>query len=228
MIGVTGASGHLGSVLVDMLPDAEPIGREIPDRRFDAIIHTACPNYRDDKAIIEFRDYNRALEEHLLRFPPDVLIVTGSWWQHAEGSCRDSLYTRLKDEQIRIFREAVHVLPYSIYGEDPRPGRGFVPQLILAALGEITLAGLSEQPRDFIHVSDVALAHIRALDAPRGLYVAATRTLISPRDLAGLYGVSAGPLAEYPEADPRYLVPQVPGWEPTVDVFRHISERIYS
>lgn len=228
MIGVTGASGHLGSWVVEMLPDAEPIGREIPDRKFDAIIHTAAPNFRDDNAVIEFRDYNRALEDYLRRYPPDVLVITGSWWQHAEGSCRDLLYTHLKDEQVRIFPEAVHVLPYSIYGEEARSGRGFVPQLILAALGKITLAGLSDKPRDFIHVLDVALAHIRALDAPRGMYTAATRRLITPRDLAGLYGVSAGPLDEYPEADPKYLVPQVPGWEPTVDVFRHISERIYS
>ena len=122
MIAVTGASGHLGSVLVEMLPDAEPIGRSIPEHTFDAIIHTAAPDYRDDDAVLAFRTFNAALEEHIEKHPPQVLIVTGSWWQHGIGSCRDVLYTRLKDEQARTFPQAVHLLPYSIYGDEPRPG----------------------------------------------------------------------------------------------------------
>lgn len=225
-IGVTGASGHLGSMIVEMLPDAEPIGREIPDIYFDAIIHTAAPNFRDDHAVVEFREFNRALEDHLTKHPPDVLVVTGSWWQHAEGSCRELLYTHLKNEQARIFSQAVHVVPYSIFGDEARPGRGFIPQLILAARGEITLAGLSEEPRDFIHVSDAALAHIRALDAPRGSYTASSHRLVTPRDLAMIFGVSGPTLAEYPSAEPLHLFPQVPGWEPTVDVFEYVRTRI--
>lgn len=209
-----------------MLPDSEPIGREIPDRSYEAIIHLAAPNYRDDDAVLDFRAYNRALEELVEKRPPEVLVVAGSWWQHAIGSCRDLLYTRLKEEQERTFRQAVHVLPYSIYGDDTRPGRGFIPQLILAARGDLILAGLSDQPRDFIHVTDVALALIRALDAPRGTYAAATRAPITPRDLAGIYGLTGKIYDEYPYADPRYLVPPIPGWEPTVDLFRHIASRI--
>lgn len=226
MIGVTGATGHLGQSVIAMLPDSEPIGREIPDRRFDAIIHIAAPNYRDNDAVLDFRDYNRALEAHIEKHRPDTIVVVGSWWQHGIGTCRDLLYTHLKNEQARTWPQAVHVLPYSIYGDDPRPGRGFIPQLILAARGDLILAGLSDQPRDFIHVSDVALALIRALDAPRGIYTAGTRTTITPRDLAGIFGLTGRRLDEYPSAEPRYLAPQVPGWEPTIELIPYITVRV--
>ena len=226
MIAVTGASGHLGSVLVEMLPDAEPIGRSIPEHTFDAIIHTAAPDYRDDDAVLAFRTFNAALEEHIEKHPPQVLIVTGSWWQHGIGSCRDVLYTRLKDEQARTFPQAVHLLPYSIYGDEPRPGRGFIPHMIRAIRGETTLAGLSDQPRDFVHVTDVALAHIRALDAPRGTYSICTGRPMSPMDLAAQFNVHGPVLDEDPIAWPRYLAPTVPGWDATVDVMNHIRERI--
>lgn len=228
MIGITGASGHLGSVLLDMLPDSEPIGRTIPDRPFEAIIHTAAPNYRDANAVLDFRHYNRALEDHIRRYPPDVLVVTGSWWQHADGNCGDLLYTMLKNEQTRTFREAIHVLPFSIYGEQARPGRGFIPQLIHAIRIGAPLKGLSPEPRDFIHVTDVALAHIRALDAPRGTYLAGTGHVTTPRDLATRYGIT-GPDYEEPfSATPTYLAPFVPDWTPTVTVDEHITARIYS
>lgn len=226
MIGITGATGHLGRTLLQMLPESEPIGREIPDRPYEAIIHTAAPDYRDAAAVLHFRTYNRALEDHLRKHRPDVLIVTGSWWQHAIGSCRDLLYTMLKNEQRTVFSEAVHVLPYSIYGDEARQGRGFIPQLVRALRGEITLTGLSDQPRDFIHVTDVALAHIRALDAPRGVYTAATQTPITPREIARAFDLEGDLFEEYPYADPRYLAPPVPEWQPTVDVFQHIESRL--
>ncbi len=228
MIGITGATGHLGSVLLDMLPDSEPIGRTIPDQRYDAIIHTAAPNYKDADAVLTFRDYNRALEDHIRRYPPDVLIVTGSWWQHAAGDCTDLLYTMLKNEQTRIFPQAVHVIPFSIYGEQARPGRGFIPQLIHAIRYGTTLQGLSAEPRDFIHVTDVALAHIRALDAPRGTYLAGTGHVTTPRHLADTYGITGPDYIEPFHATPTYLAPFVPDWTPTVTVEEHIAERIYS
>lgn len=226
MIGITGASGHLGSVILDMLPDAEPIGRTIADRQYEAIIHTAAPNYRDATAVLDFRDYNRALEDHIRRYPPDVLIVTGSWWQHASGNCRDLLYTMLKNEQTRTFREAIHVLPYSIYGDQARPGRGFIPQLIQAIRYGTPLMGVSPEPRDFIHVTDVALAHIRALDAPRGTYIAATGHVTTPEDLAAHYGITGPAYLEPFSATPHYLAPPVPGWDPTITVDQHIADRI--
>lgn len=223
MIGVTGASGHLGSALLDMLPDAEPIGREFPDRPLKAIIHCAAPDYRDDRAVLDFRAFNAALEEHLRRHPPEVLVVTGSWWQHAEGDCGRLLYTMLKNEQARTFGGAVHLLPFSIYGDEPRPRRGFVPQLVQAVRGEVELLGLSSEPRDFVHVGDAALAHIRALDAPPGTYLVGTGRTISPRELAGLFGVTAPEMLDVPSAIPRYLAPGLPGWDPTVDVVEHVA-----
>lgn len=223
VLGVTGASGHLGGVIVNMLPEAEPIGREIPDRRYEAIIHAAAPNFRADEEVERFARFNRALAAHIERHPPEQLIVTGSWWQYAEGSCRGLSYTRLKDHQRELFPRAVHLIPYSIYGDEARPGRGFVPHLINAIKGAVSLSGLSDQERDFIHVTDVALAHIRALDTGPGTYEVATETLITPRDLAGIFGVFGGPLEEFPGAEPRYLAERLPGWEPTVDVLEHIT-----
>ena len=222
MIGVTGASGHLGSVLMEMLPDAEPIGRTMPDRKMDALIHAAAPSFRDTDAVLDFRSFNAEVKTYVDKYQPETVIVTGSWWQHAIGECRNFMYTLLKDEQKRIFDQAVHILPYSIYGEQARQGRGFIPQLILAARGDITLAGLSEQPRDFIHVTDVALAHIRALDAKPGTYTAGTQFVIRPMDLAELFGIGGSALDDHPHAEPQYLADPVPGWEPLMNVVDYL------
>jgi len=75
-------------------------------------------------------------------------------------------------------------------------------------------------------VTDVALAHVRALDAPRGTYTAAALRTYTPQELADRWSVRAPELQETPNAEPRYLVPQVPGWEPTVDVLEHIAATI--
>lgn len=226
MIGVTGASGHLGSVILELLPDAVPIGREIPDIPFEAVIHTAAPDYRDDAAVAAFVAFNLQLAHHLRRHPVEALVVTGSWWQHAVGSCTSLPYTLLKASQTALFPQAVHLLPYSIYGDDARQGRGFVPQLIQAIRGESRLVALSTQLRDFIHVRDVALAHIRALDVRDGVYAVCTGVAGSPMDLARLFGLQAMILADIPSAHPRYLAPALPDWSPTIDVVEHIRARI--
>lgn len=226
MIGITGATGHLGSVILSMLPDAEPIGRTIPDRPFEAIIHTAAPNYRDPAAVHEFHTFNDALLEHITRHPPNALIVTGSWWQHATGTCRDLAYTHLKDEQRTMFPNAIHLIPFSIYGDDPRPGRGFIPQFIEAIRNHATLNGLSHQLRDFIHVTDVARAHIHALNAQPGIYEISTERTITPADLAGLFNITAPEYPEHPTAHPRYLGQRLPGWTPRINVIEHIQASI--
>ena len=226
MIAVTGASGHLGSVITSMLPECEPIGRSIPRRQYEAIIHTAAPNYRNDDDVHAFRAFNQDLAEHITEHPPDVLIITGSWWQHAIGTCTDLAYTHLKTEQRNMFPNAIHLIPFSIYGNEARPGRGFIPQLINTINTSQALQGLSRELRDFIHVTDVALAHIQALNARPGIYELATGRTITPADLAHLFDVTAPPYDEHPTAHPQYLHERLPNWEPTINVINHIKSRI--
>ena len=226
MIGITGASGHLGNVITSMLPECDPIGHTIPRRRYEAIIHTAAPNYRDDNAVQNFRKFNAHLAEHINEFTPDTLIITGSWWQYAIGTCSDLAYTHLKNEQRVMFPNAVHLIPFSIYGNEPRPGRGFIPQLIHNINTRQPLKGLSTQLRDFIHVTDVALAHIQGLDAQPGIYEIATGRTITPTDLAGLFGIIAPEYDEHPTAHPQYVAPRLPGWEPTINLINHIKTHI--
>lgn len=225
MIGVTGASGHLGQALLDLLPDPYPIGRNMPEEPLTGLIHAAAPDYRDNEAVVKFHDFNIQLHEYLTHTRLRRVVIVGSWWQHAEGNCKDLLYTQMKQHQQRLFT-ATHVLPYSIYGDEPRPGRGFIPQLIEAIRGNIELQGLSDQPRDFIHVTDVARACIIALDAPRGTYTAATGHTSTPREIAAHYRVGGPTYNEYPTAIPRHLARPVPAWESLIDLHEHIRTAI--
>jgi len=226
VIGVTGATGHLGTVLMEMLDNPYPIGRELPEHAVNAVIHCAAPNYRDPVAVGAFTDFNLDLANYLRAHRISKIIVVGSWWQDAEGNCKDLLYTHLKNQQQQIFRTATHVIPYSIYGDEARPGRGFVPQLVQALNGVRELTGLSEQPRDFIHVNDVARALIAALAAPRGVYAAATWQPISPKELAAQYELTANDYPEYPTAIPCYPHEPVPSWRPLIDLHEHIDSLI--
>lgn len=225
-IGVTGASGHLGRKIVDLLPDAVPIYRDLPERRLDALIHTAAPNYRDTVEVLRFRRFLEDLDIWTRFYQPDSLVIVGSWWQHATGTCSDITYTRLKNTQTQVFRKAVHVYPYSIYGDRPRPGRGFIPHLVEAIRGTKPLVGLSNELRDFIHVTDVALACVAALDAPLGHYAAATWEPITPRALAAEYNIDAPDLDEWPSATPTYDLPPVPYWSHVIDLREHITVHI--
>lgn len=222
MIGVTGATGHLGQVICSMFPDTYPIRYAMPDIPLSGLIHVAAPNYRDDAAVVRFHEFNHQVLTYLNDYRTQRVVIVGSWWQHAEGTCQNLLYTKLKDHQRRMFR-GTHVLPYSIYGDEARPGRGFIPQLIDAIRGRSALQGLSDQPRDFIHVTDVARACVIALDAPRGTYIAATGTPESPRRIAARYGVTAPAYVESPDAVPRYIARPVPAWQPLINLDAHIT-----
>jgi len=226
VIGVTGASGHLGSAIVDLLPQALTIGRSAPTRPVDALIHCAAPNYRDDAAVRDFVRFEVEIHEYVQRHRIEKVVVVGSWWQYAEGNCRDLAYTQLKVQQARLFRDHVQVIPFSIYGDEPRPGRGFIPQLIQAANGGTPLAGLSNEPRDFIHVCDVAEACIAALSSPGGTYLAASRNPESPRQVAERFGVTAPDYTEHPSALPVYGFPDVPSWAPQTALDAHIRARL--
>lgn len=230
MIGVTGATGHLGQAILRYLPAAIPLGRELPTTGVHAVIHTACPNWRDDTAVTLFDLYNTRLSCYIRKHDVRTVINIGTWWQYAEGNCTDLPYTLQKHRQTRMLEwtgaNVTTVIPYSIYGDDPRPGRGFIPQLVKTLTTGEPLVGLSNQPRDFIHVTDVALACIAALDATPATYTAATRRPESPYEIATRYGVSAPDYAEYPTATPVYLHPPVPNWSPVINVDDHIRRLI--
>lgn len=230
MIGITGATGHLGQALLELIPKAEPIGRTIPDHYYTVIIHAAAPDWRNDRAITLFDDFNYALAKHIQINRIPRVVNVGSWWQYATGECQTLQYTYLKHRQMRSLQwtgaTITNVIPYSIYGDTPRPGRGFIPQLINSINTGSELAFLSEQERDFIHVTDVARACIYATEAPPGTYRAGTGILFTPKQLAHDYGLRSLSRAEYPSAEPRYIHEPVPGWSPRIHVLDHIDARI--
>lgn len=233
MIAVTGHTGHLGRELMRFLPDALPIGREVPQhvrKNVHVLVHAAAPNWRDDHAVAMFDLYNEAIAAFIRRHDIRTVINIGSWWQYAEGDCRDLAYTLQKHRQARLMEwtgaRVVHVIPYSIYGDEARAGRGFIPQLIHAINTNTNVAGLSQQPRDFIHVSDVATAIITAFSATPNTYAAATNITISPRELAKIYGIQAPDYPEHPHAIPRHLHPPVPQWRPHYNVLQHITRSV--
>lgn len=234
MIAVTGHTGHLGRELMRFLPTAIPLGRDIPQQPVQkpvhVLVHAAAPNWRDNHAVTLFDLYNETVAAYIRRNDIRTVINIGSWWQYAEGDCRDLPYTLQKHRQARLMEwtgaRVTHVIPYSIYGDEPRAGRGFIPQLIDTLAGKSVIAGLSQQRRDFIHVTDVAAAVITAIDATPGTYVAATGFTISPAELAQLHGLTAPEYPEHPHAIPRHLHPSVPKWQPRVDVLQHITQRV--
>ena len=230
MIAVTGHTGHLGQELMRFLPTAIPIGRTIPTQPAHTVIHAAAPNWRDPDAVAMFDIFNEHLAGYIRRHDIRTVVNVGSWWQYAEGNCRDLPYTLQKHRQARLMEwtgaRVTHIIPYSIYGDEPRAGRGFIPQLIETIKGNSNVAGLSQQPRDFIHVTDVAAAIITAIDANPGTYVAATGFTVSPAELAALYDIDAPDYPEHPQAIPRHIHPPVPRWQPRTDVLQHISRSV--
>jgi hypothetical protein len=207
---------------MDLLPDAYPIGRTMPDVQLTGLIHAAAPNYRDEEAVVRFHEFNQQIHGYLAESRLRRIVIVGSWWQTATGNCRNMLYTKLKDHQRRMF-PGTHILPYSIFGDEARAGRGFIPQLIQAIQDRKPLQGLSDQPRDFIHVTDVARACIIGLDSPRGTYMAGWGETSSPRDIAAKYGLKAPQWVEYPDAAPTYLMKPVPAWKPLIKLHPHIQ-----
>jgi nucleoside-diphosphate-sugar epimerase len=228
-IAVTGASGHLGSVLVPYLWErgyvVEPIGYDLPlNLDADVLLHLAAPDWRDEGAIRDFARFN----EQVARWSEVTggrVINTGTWWQYASPESAALSYSRLKDDQQAMF--ATTLVPFSIYGTTARSGRGFVPQLIAAARGTTTLTGASRQPRDWVHARDVCDAYRALLRAPEGIYEAATGVRYSPAELArSVLGTDLPDYPDVPPCLPRYRHPRPPGWVPRIDVIGHINRSL--
>jgi hypothetical protein len=151
------------------VPNALPIGREIPNQKLDCFIHCAAPNFRDEASVNNMYEFNEMCRDYITAKKISRVVIVGSWWQFAQGECNSISYTVMKNRQQDLFPEAVHVAPFSIYGNEMRAGRGFVPQLVNAIREGTALTGLSTQNRDFIHVSDVAQAVLKV--APAGNHI---------------------------------------------------------
>jgi len=224
-VAVTGASGHLGQAVVAELYDAghivRRVGRRFPTTmRADVVLHLAAPDWRDSRAICDFYAFNVALYRWSATTHTRV-INTGSWWQHAGPEAEKLAYTRLKSDQAQLF--ATTLVPFSIYGDQARAGRGFVPQLQAHLRGDSSLSGVSGEPRDWIHVTDVARAYLAAMKAPAGTYDVRTGLAFSPAALARACGVDD--LPDYPETPScvlTYANETVPGWSPRIGVLSHL------
>lgn len=206
-------------------PSAIPIGRTIPDTPVDVLIHAAAPNYRNDEAVRDFATFNHALKQYVEDTKPFIIINITTWWLYCKEEAATIPYTLMKQEQMNLFPQATHLVPYSIYGDEPIQGRGFIPHLIAHLNNQTTITGLSDQPRDFIHVTDAARGIRAAMLAPRGTYALATGTTISPRQLANEHGVNAGAWDEHPTAYPQYPHKPVPNWHPQITVEEHIASK---
>jgi nucleoside-diphosphate-sugar epimerase len=228
-IGVTGATGHLGRVLVPYLWEhgkiVVEIGREIPpDLDVDAVIHLAAPQWDDDDAVRDFAPFNEALARWSETTGGRVVNV-GSWWQYAGGGTAALAYSRLKADQMATF--PVTVVPFSIYATSVRAGRGFVPQLLAAARGLGTVRAASVERRDWIHATDVCAALRAALVAPDGIYEASTGVHYSPAELCRTFlDTEPDVYPDNPSCSPRHMHSNVPAWAPRIDVLGYLRRSL--
>lgn len=227
-VGVTGASGHLGTEVVEYLYDrghiAVPIGHTLPTHGdFDAVLHLAAPQPRDVDDIDRFRLYNRKLatwaDDHNVR-----IINAGSWWEYAGREAQRIPYTRMKHDQRQLLGRTTLTL-FSVYGGRVRDGRGFVPQLVKHITGEQRLQAASREPRDWVHVRDICRALELSLQAPAGHYDIATGQAISPAALLHDFtGEEIDDWPDVPSATVHYYGTNLPGWWPRIGIHDYIQQ----
>src|ERR1700722_6526810 len=200
---VTGGAGYIGSVVADELlqaghevvvldnlshghrhavpKDAELIVADLADRdhldqifqsrAFDAVIHLA--------ALIEAGESMKAPEQFFRNNTANALTLLEAmlaWFHQIHG---------LRFASLRYFNAAGASRPDK--GEAHQPESHLVPRIIQVALGRAphaTIFGTDYPPpdgtcvRDYIHVSDLAHAHLLALEATGKNALAKERPLI--------------------------------------------------
>lgn len=214
-VAVTGASSPLGQALLRRLPNSIAVHRTMTVEPCALLIHAAAPTARDPKAVEDFRGFNLQVAEYVRRWRPSTVVI-GSWWQLALGPARNVGYTREKDWALSAFPDAKHLVPYSIFG----PSKGFSHDLVAHITGRRRLPGLVTEPRDFIHVDDVAQAVLNAADRVPGQYAANSGNPIVPAVLARAFGVDLPPVEASPAATLSYRLPNLA--TPTI----HIADAI--
>lgn len=228
-IAVTGASGHLGRVLVPYLWErghvVAPVGRLIsPDLDADVLIHAAAPDWRDEDAVRAFAPFN----EEVARWAEVTggrVISIGSWWQYAKGDAAALSYSALKRDQAEMF--ACTVVPFSIYGTAARDGRGFIPQLLAHCRDRQTVTAASTERRDWLHVRDLCDALRAVLRAPDGIYEASTGMQYSAAELLrAMTGQRVPVWPDVPSCSPVYRHPHVPGWTARTDVLTYLARSL--
>lgn len=228
-VAVTGASGHLGSVLVPYLWErgkiVVPVGREItPDLEADVLIHCAAPDYADDDAVRAFAPFNEAVARWA-EVTGGRVVNVGSWWQYADGEAPTLDYSALKRDQADMF--PVTVVPFSVYGNATRQARGFIPQLLAHVRGSGKVTAASREPRDWLHVRDLCDALRAALVAPDGIYEARTGQQYTAAELLrAMTGEVVPEWHDVPSCSPVYLYDTVPGWTPKVAVLTHLARSV--
>lgn len=228
-VAVTGASGHLGSVLVPYLWErgkvVTKVGRDItPDLDADVLIHAAAPHWRDEDAVRDFARFNEAVARWA-EVTGGRVINVGSWWQYAHGDAPALSYSALKRDQAEMF--PVTVIPFSVYGTSARDGRGFVPQLLAHLRGREPVTAASIEARDWLHVRDLCDALRAALRAPDGIYEAATGVQYSAAQLLrAMTGQRVPVWPDVPSCSPAYVHERVPGWTARTDVLSYLSRAI--
>lgn len=217
MIGVTGATGRLGQAIAELTPII-PIGRTMPTERIPVIIHAATIRGRSQADADDFQHFNTALTDYCDKHDPLVVNI-GSCWQILPGTCREQPYTRLKNAQESMLPQARHVIPYWIYG----PQKGFIHDLKTHLQGGTPLTHAGTEPRDFIHVHDVARAALTAASLPPGRYAVATGQPLNPHELATGYGIHLTIREDPITATLAYPLPFI--GRPTITVHDYLTGR---
>lgn len=203
-VAITGASGALGKALMRKFPDAIPVGHTMLEEPVDLLIHAACPNWRDERAVEEFHRFNLAVKQYTITHRPEMVSV-GSWWQVADGICQHLSYTRMKDRQQSMFPEARHVIAYSIFG----PDKGFGLDVANHVSGARRMRTIGNAWRDFIHVDDVADAVVAAASLAPGVYAACSQEPVRVSAVLASFGIQLPHAEMPPQAELRYPVENI-------------------